>query len=424
MPVRHDDLTAGDAGDDLASRAEPDPPGSRPMFSVCRSVRTVLLPAAALLSLSVAAPAARAADISTVTTPNPGTSNIIGGLTAFANDEVWAVGESSSPSYSGCHGRTLTARFTGSALAEILETPAATPICATVNSVSGSSSSDIWAVGFAGSQRDPHLRHYNGSTWTASAGATLPLPSSGGRSLHTTGLNAVTDLGPTNVWAVGRAMFADSSRHTLIEHLTAGGWSLATGPTTTGSVLNGISAVGAADIWSVGTQTSATGTATLATHYEGSAWRTAATPNNNVNNELTSVAAVASNDVWAVGDSIKNAFDGVSTSRTLVEHFNGSAWSIVPSPNVGAGNNVLTGVAAHAANDVWAVGYDDDHSGSVPVRKTVWMHWDGRRWSVVASPNTGNSDNTLLGVIAPAGTSDLWAWGSSPDGALVQRFTR
>jgi hypothetical protein len=393
------------------------------MFSLFRSARILLL-LAAVMMLAVAAPAAHAAGIATVITPNPGTSNTVGGLVAFAPDDVWAVGQSSSPSYSGCHGRTLTARSTGGSFAEILETPAATPICATVNSVSGSSSSDIWAVGVSSSRRDPHLRHFNGSTWTASAGATLPLPPSGGRSLRTTGLNAVTDLSPTNVWAVGRAMFGDASRHTLIEHLTAGGWSLVSGPGTTGSVLNGISAVGAGDIWSVGSQTTATGTATLATHYDGTAWKTSATPNNNVNNELNGVAAVTGSDVWAVGDSIKNAFDGVSTSRTLVEHFNGSAWSIVPSPNLGAGNNVLTGVAAHAANDVWAVGYDDDRSGPIPIRKTVWMHWDGTRWSVVASPSTGTSDNTLLGVIAPAGTADVWAWGSSPEGPLVQRFTR
>jgi hypothetical protein len=393
------------------------------MFEVLRSARTVLLPAAATLSLAVAAPAARAS-VTTVTTPNPGTGNTIGGLVAFPGDDVWAVGQSSSPSYSGCHGRTLTARFTGSAFAEILETPAATPICATVNSASGSSSSDIWAVGSVSSQRDPSLRHYNGSTWTASPGAPLPTPPSGGRSLKTTSLNAVTDLSPANVWAVGRAMFADSSRHTLIEHLTAGGWSLVSGPATTGSVLNGIGAVGAGDIWAVGSQTSATGSTTLATHFDGTAWRTAATPNNNVNNELDGVAAVAGNDVWAVGDSIKNAFDGVSTSKTLIEHFNGSTWSIVPSPNVGAGNNVLTGVAAHAADDVWAVGYDDDHSGTVPVRRSVWMHWDGTRWSTVASPSSSNGDTTLLGVIAPSGTTDVWAWGGSPDGTLVQRFTR
>jgi hypothetical protein len=181
---------------------------------------------------------------------------------------------------------------------------------------------------------------------------------------------------------------------------------------------------GAADIWAVGSQTSATGTATLATHYNGASWTTSSTPNNNVNNELNGVAAVAGNDAWAVGDSIKSAIDGVSTSKTLIEHFTGGTWTIVPSPNVGTGNNVLTGVAAHAANDVWAVGYDDDHSGSIPVRKTVWMHWDGTHWSLVPSPNVGTSDNTLNGVIAPAGTTDVWAWGGSPNGTIVQRFTR
>jgi hypothetical protein len=386
-------------------------------------VRTAVLLVSALLALAVAAPAAPAA-VSTVTTPNPGTASTIGGLTAFPTDDVWAVGSASSSSYSGCHGRTLTAHFTVGGFTEIFETPAATPICATVNGVSGSSSSDIWAVGSANSQRDPHLRHYNGSTWTASAGATLQPPPAGARSLRSTGLNAVADLSPTNVWAVGRAVFADSSRHTLIEHLGPGGWSLVNGPTTTGSVFKGISALAAGDIWAVGSQTSANGSSTLAAHYNGTSWTTSSTPNNNANNELNGVAAVAGDDVWAVGDSIKSAFDGVSTSKTLIEHFNGSGWTIVPSPNVGAGNNVLTGVAAHAANDVWAVGYDDDHSGSIPVRKTVWMHWDGARWSVVASPNVGSGDNTLLGVIAPSGSSDVWAWGGSADGTLVQRFTR
>jgi len=374
-----------------------------------RPARTAaLLLATGLLALAVAAPAAPAA-VSTAMTPNPGTANTIGGLTALPTDDVWAVGSASSSSYSGCHGRTLTAHFTVSAFTEILETPAATPICATVDGVSGSSRSDIWAVGSANSQRDPHLRHYNGSTWSVSAGATLPPPPAGARSLRTTGLSAVADLSPTNVWAVGRAMFADSSRHTLIEHLGPDGWSRVNGPTTTGSALHGISARAAGDIWAVGSQTSASGSSTLATHYNGTNWTTSTTPNNNANNELNGVAAVADDNVWAVGDSIKSAFDGVSTSKTLIEHFDGSGWTIVPSPNVGAGNNVLTGVAAHGADDVWAVGYDDDRSGSIPVRKTVWMHWDGKAWSVVPSPNTGTGDNTLLGVIAPAGAGDVWA---------------
>src|SRR4051794_34997902 len=33
------------------------------------------------------------------------------------------------------------------------------------------------------------------------------------------------------------------------------------------------------------------------------------------------------------------------------------AWQVVPSPNVGTGPNFLTGVAAIADDDIWAVGY-------------------------------------------------------------------
>src|SRR3954470_18670503 len=252
----------------MRSRRAPNPtsPGDRLMSSAPRRVRTtVLLLVASLFALAVAAPAAPAA-VSTVTTPSPGTSNAIGGLTAFPTNDVWAVGSASSSSYSGCHGRTLTARFRGSAFSELFETPAATPICADVSGVSGSSSSDIWAVGSANSQRDPHLRHYNGANWTVSSGATLPPPPAGARRLHTTGLNAVADLSPANVWTVGRATFADSSRHALIEHLGPDGWSVVNGPTTNGSVLNGISAAGAGNIWAVGSETSASGSSTLATH--------------------------------------------------------------------------------------------------------------------------------------------------------------
>jgi hypothetical protein len=103
------------------------------------------------------------------------------------------------------------------------------------------------------------------------------------------------------------------------------------------------------------------------------------------------LTAFPTDDVWAIGNASSSSYSGCH-GRTLTAR--------------------------------WAVGYDDDHSGSIPVRKTVWMHFDGARWSVVPSPNTGSGDNTLLGVIAPAGTSDVWAWGNSAGGTLVQRFTR
>src|SRR5204862_547524 len=86
---------------------------------------------------------------------------------------------------------------------------------------------------------------------------------------------------------------------------------------------------------------------------------------------LSGVAAVSANDIWAVGGS-------------LIEHWDGSNWSVVPSPSPSAGYSNLYGVAAVSANDVWAVG----SSGYDPFQ-TLTEHWNGRSWSVVPSPNPG-----------------------------------
>ena len=60
-----------------------------------------------------------------------------------------------------------------------------------------------------------------------------------------------------------------------------------------------------------------------------------------------------------------------------MEHWNGTAWSVVPSPNVGPVLTLSHGVAAVSANDVWAVGSYD------VTDKALVEHWDGTAWSVV-----------------------------------------
>src|SRR5437868_2907408 len=103
-------------------------------------------------------------------------------------------------------------------------------------------------------------------------------------------------------------------------------------------------------------------------------WLVVASPNVGPGrNVLQGVAAVSSSDVWAVGSS---EADTNAPLHTLVEHWNGSAWSVVSSPNRGPDNNNLTGVAALSANDVWAVGSDG---------KTLVEHWNGSAWSIVPS---------------------------------------
>ena len=83
-------------------------------------------------------------------------------------------------------------------------------------------------------------------------------------------------------------------------------------------------------------------------------------------------------------------------SRTLIEHFNGTAWSIVPSPSPGS-IAILGGVTtSNAANNVWAVGADTPAGTSG--RQTLTLNWNGTAWNVVASPSPGSTGG--VGAVA------------------------
>jgi hypothetical protein len=84
-------------------------------------------------------------------------------------------------------------------------------------------------------------------------------------------------------------------------------------------------------------------------------------------------------------------------------------WSVVPSPNVGSGSNEPSAVAAISASNVWMVGY---YQNSSNIAQTLIEHWNGTSWSVVPSPNAGSSHNYLYGVARVPGSSKVWAVGT------------
>src|SRR5207253_3187946 len=124
---------------------------------------------------------------------------------------------------------------------------------------------------------------------------------------------------------------------------------------------------------------------------------------------LGAVAAVSKSDVWAVGLHYSN--NGSFPSRTLIEHWNGTSWSIVPSPNPGKFSQLYK-LAAVSANDIWAVGRFNTGNS---ILQTLIEHWNGTSWSVVKSPSPGSFDNALVGV-AVVSTNDVWAVGGSENG--------
>jgi hypothetical protein len=140
------------------------------------------------------------------------------------------------------------------------------------------------------------------------------------------------------------------------------------------SVFNAVDARTRDDVWAVGVVASSDTYAegpTLAEHWNGTRWRRTPTPPGA--GVLTGVAAVAADDVWAVG---------ARGRRASIEHWDGTHWRIVPSPDVRA--SALLAVAAHRADDVWAVGIRGPYADvSGP---SLAEHWNGATWRVVPTP--------------------------------------
>jgi len=149
-------------------------------------------------------------------------------------------------------------------------------------------------------------------------------------------------------------------------------------------------------------------------------WKIVSSPNvgsGTYGNQLHGVAVVSATDVWAVGFSPHPSGTPQYIRQTLIEHWNGSNWSVVPSPNpTGKTYVVLNGVAAISANDVWAVGHAGDPS-SIPL--TLTEHWDGTRWSIMPSPSPGTYNGNVLNAVDGVSANDVWAVGwyqSGPTG--------
>jgi len=147
---------------------------------------------------------------------------------------------------------------------------------------------------------------------------------------------------------------------------------------------------------------------TLAEHWNGTGWSVVASPNPGVDvSDLFAVDAASSDDVWAVGSYRPMATpEGMGRPRfqPLVEHWDGSSWSVVKSPDLGPDGGWLLGVEAVSRSDVWAVGQTLGRVG-----RTVAEHWDGVRWAVVPTPSRDRL--SILRSVSVVGPDDVWAVG-------------
>jgi hypothetical protein len=207
-------------------------------------------------------------------------------------------------------------------------------------------------------------------------------------------LQDVTALSANDIWAVGFYADPAAQDRTLTMHWDGVQWSIVPSPNVGAGAnrLLGVAAISPNDVWAVGYYSADYYMSrTLVLHWNGAQWSIMPTPDQGVNSNLWQVAAVSANDVWAVG--------------TTILHWDGTQWSVVPDSD--PASSQLFGITAIAANDIWAVGYYVDSVGHT---NTLTEHWNGSQWTVVPSPNVPSS-NGYLTAAANISASDIWAVG-------------
>jgi hypothetical protein len=275
-------------------------------------------------------------------------------------------------------------------------------------SVAVLSGCDAWTVGYRSDGGAPStlIEHWNGSAW-----AVIPSPNPGDGTFDM--LRSVRGVSSTDVWAVG-SYANGTGEQTLTLRWNGSKWKQVPSPVPGGTLrsdLEGIRAITAKNAWAVGSYLAGGHDKTLILHWNGTAWKKVASPTPGGDATLTAVTATAANNAWAVGRSFRSTGD-----KSLILHWNGASWKQFASPNP-AGSNDLTSIAASSASNAWAVG----NATSNGVDQTLILLWNGKRWSHVASPNRGGSanDNDLTGV-AVSSPGGAWAVGSSASGTSRQ----
>jgi hypothetical protein len=197
----------------------------------------------------------------------------------------------------------------------------------------------------------------------------------------------------------------------------------------TASVLFGVYCTSLANCWAVGFYQPSSGTEgefNEALHWNGTTWSQVTTPNPGGTasgdvSALFSVRCTSASNCWAAGESQASAAGGAMLNQAL--HWNGRKWSLAATPNPGgtsASSDVsqLFDVVCPSATNCWAVG---QAGSSLAQTANQALHWNGTAWKRVTTPNPGgtsaNDVNTLSSVRCPAARTCLAAGTMAPSSA-------
>jgi hypothetical protein len=384
-------------------------------------MRPLLLFLATLLVAAITTDAASAAGpashsiwhVETTVNPKPKQvdNSTFAGVSASGADEAWAVGAYRDPA---ADVNPLAEHWNGTSWTRVT-VPVPAGQTATLSGVDDLGPDNAWAVGSSsGSAGNITLiEHWNGTTWSV-----VPSPNPAtGTTNDSDSLNAIGGTGADDLWAAGLESSAESNTLGLLfEQWNGTTWTAAPSPTPGGKfqIANAITAISPDDVWAVGSDVTGNDV-TLAAHWNGKKWSLVPTPNLSdvgraPQDQLTGVSALGADNVWASGYT--SNVNGGNFADPFVLHWDGTTWALSKTPNLGTEGSSLRAIQAISPTDVWAVGQEQVNNGSI---FTLTEHFNGSTWTIKPSPDPGMQGklfNNSLDSISSAGGGTLFAVGA------------
>ncbi len=168
------------------------------------------------------------------------------------------------------------------------------------------------------------------------------------------------------------------------------------------------------------TKAAPSGAAALVEHWNGTDWSMASLPS--TSGYLYSVACPSASDCWAVGSNLDSNDDPLNS---YVLHWNGSSWTNAVIPASGQAYDELNSVTCTSATNCWAVGTaaanpisDELYPNVFPNvqgAETYFLHWNGSSWSGSATTDPSSPTGVYLSGVTCVNPSECWAVGTTVD---------
>jgi hypothetical protein len=262
----------------------------------------------------------------------------------------------------------------------------------------------VATVNDEGAETDPLLQDWNGSSWST---VTLSLPS-GVEAAELSGVSCTSD----SFCVVVGTEATQSAVQPLIELWNGSSWSAGTGAGLpsgfTEAELTGVSCTGPASCMASGTAASEDSDSTLAEQWNGSSWSltTAATVPDGTDAEFAGVSCTTATNCMAVGYSVAE-----SSAAVLSRPGSSAAGSFLQAPS----GLTVPGLHPNATAS----------PHTTPVSQVLAEQWNGSSWTVTPTPAPTGITNPEFGAVSCAGTAFCMATGGfeSSSGSFAEMWS-